>query len=64
AAAGLGVAIVPQLAIRGNEEIVARPLSAPVLTRQMALIQRSDRSTTVASRALFEALARDLRMEL
>ncbi|MEY2844606.1 MAG: hypothetical protein RL076_152 [Chloroflexota bacterium] len=64
AAAGLGVAIVPQLAIRGNEEIVARPLSAPKLTRQMALIQRSDRASTVASRTLFAALARDLRMKL
>lgn len=64
AAAGLGVAIVPQLATRGHEAVVARPLYAPSLTRQMALIQRSDRSNTVASRLLFQSLVHALRMKL
>lgn len=64
AAAGLGVAIVPQLALRGDEAIVARPISAPTLTRQMALVRRDDRHASAASRILYETLTHDLRMKL
>lgn len=62
AAAGLGVAIVPQLALRGTEAIAARPLHSPTLTRQMALVRRSDRHISPASKLLFSALSQDLRM--
>jgi len=60
AEAGLGVAIVPQLALRGDEALFVSQLQQPRLSRQMALICRNDRTLPPPVHTLFHALQHDL----
>ena len=60
AEAGLGVAIVPQLALRGDEALFVCQLQQPRLSRQMALICRNDRTLPPPVHTLFHALQHDL----
>lgn len=60
AAAGLGIAIVPQLTIQGGDGIVAIPIVRPTLSRSMALVTRNDRTMTPPTRILLHQLKQSL----
>ncbi len=64
AAAGLGIALLPRLALEGNERLIALRVSDRELRRTMALVSRGDRPMAPAARALRafleERLVRDL----
>jgi len=55
-AAGLGAAVVPAIALRGDSSLVAVPFSGPTLSRTVALAQRVDRALARPARALAEQL--------
>ena len=57
-AAGLGVALLPELAIRNApyKGIVARPVTSPVLSRAMGLITLKGRVLKPAAATLAQAL--------
>jgi LysR family transcriptional regulator, transcription activator of glutamate synthase operon len=52
AEAGLGIALMPRLALEGNSRLVAVRISDRALTRTMALVSRGDRPMAPAARAL------------
>ena len=52
AEAGLGVAVVPKLALIGNEQLAVLTLSDPPLSRTMGLASREDRALIPAALAL------------
>ncbi|MGZ5848769.1 MAG: LysR substrate-binding domain-containing protein [Ramlibacter sp.] len=56
--AGLGVSVVPALALFHFEhrELATRPLNAPGLVRQIFVIRRNDRSLSIAAQALLDFL--------
>jgi DNA-binding transcriptional LysR family regulator len=56
-AAGLGVAIVPAMVIEPSSGLVGVPISAPRLTRTIALARRRDRYLSAAARELTSLLA-------
>lgn len=58
AAAGLGIAIVPQLTVQESEGVIAKPIVSPALTRSMALVTKSARTLTPPSRVLLHQLAK------
>lgn len=60
AAAGLGIAIVPQLTVQGIPDIVAIPIVKPTLSRSMALATRNDRTLTPPTRILLNQLKQSL----
>ncbi len=60
-AAGLGVALVPQLAVAGQTDIVALHISDQKLRRSLAIVWRGDRVSSHAARALREFLIETLR---
>jgi LysR family transcriptional regulator, carnitine catabolism transcriptional activator len=62
AAAGLGVAILPEAAIAsGSDGLELGPIRRPVLTRPIGIITREDRSLSPAARTLVEVLERSTR---
>ncbi|NJM06266.1 LysR family transcriptional regulator substrate-binding protein, partial [Candidatus Gracilibacteria bacterium] len=61
AEAGLGIAIVPPLALKGDEELVVIELAAPHLDRTMALVARDGRALTPAAQRLHSFLIAELR---
>lgn len=58
AAAGLGVAIVPQLALNGEEDLAIVHITTPSLSRSMALVYRSDRTLSAAGQMMVKAVLR------
>jgi DNA-binding transcriptional LysR family regulator len=62
-AAGLGVALVPRLALVGQGDIAAVPVSDQQLSRSLAIVWRDDRAASPAARALREFLVETLRSE-
>jgi DNA-binding transcriptional LysR family regulator len=62
-AAGLGVALVPQLALEGSNDIVSLSISDQKLRRSLAVVWRSDRVASPAARALREFLVDMLRFK-
>lgn len=59
--AGLGVTIVPALALYqfDDPELARRPLAWPGLKRKIYLVRRRDRSLSLAAEALYEAVRRE-----
>jgi DNA-binding transcriptional LysR family regulator len=55
-AAGLGVAIVPEMVLNPADGLVGVPLSRPRLSRTIALARRRDRYLSAAARALLALL--------
>ena len=51
-AAGLGVAIVPEMVVEPGAGLVGVPISRPRLSRTIALARRRDRYLSAAARAL------------
>ena len=60
-AAGLGVALVPRLALDGQNDLVAVRISDQKLRRSLAIVWRKDRVASPAARALREFLIETLR---
>lgn len=60
-AAGLGVALVPRLALDGQNDLVAVRISDQKLRRSLAIVWRQDRVASPAARALREFLIETLR---
>ena len=60
-AAGLGVALVPRLALVGQRDIAAVPISDQRLSRSLAIVWRDDRVASPAARAVREFLVETLR---
>jgi DNA-binding transcriptional LysR family regulator len=56
AEAGLGIALMPRLALDGSRRLIALPVSDQQLQRTMALVSREDRALAPAARALREFL--------
>lgn len=58
---GLGLALIPEMAVKSGllnqTRLVARPLAAPALKRQIALVTRN----TFAQMEVFEAFAEALK---
>jgi DNA-binding transcriptional LysR family regulator len=56
--AGLGISVVPSLALFHfkDPQLAIRPLNAPGLRREIFVIRRSDRSLSIAAQALLEFL--------
>ncbi|MGB9739393.1 LysR family transcriptional regulator [Chloroflexus sp.] len=59
-AAGLGIALVPALAVAGFHGVVSLPIRDQTLTRSLGLVWRSDRTASPAARALREFLVSEL----
>ena len=59
--AGLGVTIVPALALYqfGDPDLARRPLAWPGLKRKIYLVRRRDRPLSLAAEALYEAVLRE-----
>ncbi len=57
---GLGIALMPRLALQGNTRLTALPVSDQRLTRTMALVSREDRALAPAARALRDFLEQEL----
>jgi LysR family transcriptional regulator, carnitine catabolism transcriptional activator len=59
--AGLGITVVPSLTLFHfeHDELVARPLDAPGLERQVFVVRRADRGLSSAAQALYELLLRE-----
>lgn len=60
-AAGIGVALVPRLAVQGIDDLVALPVADQTLSRTLGLVWRGDRPASPAARALREFLVTQLR---
>jgi DNA-binding transcriptional LysR family regulator len=58
AEANIGVAIVPQLALHGDENLAVLHITHPTLSRSMALVYRSDRTLSAASLMMVQGLTR------
>jgi len=58
--AGLGVMILPKMAFADRRylELVSRPLTGPVLTRQIGIVRRAGASLSPAAQALLEVFLR------
>ncbi|WP_322490093.1 LysR family transcriptional regulator [Chloroflexus sp.] len=59
-AAGLGIALVPALAVAGFHNVVSLTIHDQSLTRSLGLVWRSDRTASPAARALREFLVSEL----
>ncbi|ACL24807.1 LysR family transcriptional regulator [Chloroflexus aggregans] len=59
-AAGLGIALVPALAVAGFHGVVSLTICDQTLTRSLGLVWRSDRTASPAARALREFLVSEL----
>lgn len=62
-AAGIGVALVPRLAVNGTDELATLQVSDQRLTRSLGIVWRGDRVASPAARALREFLVQRLRRE-
>lgn len=62
-AAGIGVALVPRLAVQGAHDLIALRVSDQTLRRTLGLVWRGDRVASPAARALREFLADELGRE-
>jgi LysR family transcriptional activator of glutamate synthase operon len=60
AEAGLGVAVIPRLALKGDEQLDTLELAEPTLERTMALVAREGRALTPAAQRLHDYLATEL----
>jgi LysR family transcriptional activator of glutamate synthase operon len=63
AEAGLGIALMPRLALDGSRRLIALRVSDQRLQRTMALVSREDRALAPAARALREFLEQQLMRE-
>ncbi len=59
-AAGLGIALVPALAVASSHQVVSLTIRDQNLTRSLGLVWRSDRTASPAARALREFLVSEL----
>ena len=59
-AAGLGAAVVPEIALPGDGSLAGIPFVAPTLSRTVALAQRGDRTLARPARALADQLLAEL----
>ncbi len=58
---GLGVAILPESALDGNEDDVVRvPIRKPAMSRQICLLQRVDRSLSPAAASFVQTLRAEI----
>src|SRR5450432_1324733 len=55
-AAGLGAAVIPELVVRPDDDIVARPFARPGLSRTIEIAQRAGRPLSRAAQAMATAL--------
>jgi DNA-binding transcriptional LysR family regulator len=62
-AAGIGIALVPRLAVPHTSDLVALKVTDQHLTRSLGLVWRGDRVASPAARALREFLVERLRRE-
>lgn len=62
-AAGIGIALVPQLAVQNAQDLVALTVSDRRLRRRLGLVWRQDRVVSPAARALREFLIERLRRD-
>jgi len=62
-AAGIGIALVPRLAVPDTSDLVALKVTDQHLTRSLGLVWRGDRVASPAARALREFLVERLRRE-
>jgi DNA-binding transcriptional LysR family regulator len=63
AEAGLGIALVPPLALKGDEKLAVLALREPQLERTMALVAREGRTLTPAAQRLHSFLVNELRRD-
>jgi LysR family transcriptional activator of glutamate synthase operon len=56
AEANLGIALVPRLAVTGEEDVAVLELTQPTLHRTMAVVYRSDRTLSAASQVMIRTL--------
>jgi DNA-binding transcriptional LysR family regulator len=56
AEANLGIALVPRLAVTGEEHVAVLEITQPTLQRTMAVIYRSDRTISAASQVMIQTL--------
>ena len=59
--AGIGVALVPRLAVQNTNDLVALPVSDQKLQRSLGLVWRGDRAASPAARAMREFLVEELK---
>jgi LysR family transcriptional regulator, transcription activator of glutamate synthase operon len=59
--ANLGVAVIPPLALSGNERLAVRPLHDPPISRTMVLVSRQGRALAPAALRMREYLIERLR---
>lgn len=57
---GLGAAVMPSAYARGGRGLLVRKLHAPVVTRDISLVTKRDRSLSPAAQALVEVVAAEL----
>lgn len=62
-AAGMGVALVPRLAVHGGSDVVTLRVIDQQLVRSLGLVWRGDRVASPAARALREFLVNELKRE-
>lgn len=62
-ASGLGIALVPRLAVQGSSDLVPLRVSDQKLQRSLGVVWRGDRVASPAARALREFLVEELRKE-
>ncbi len=62
-AAGIGIALVPRLAVQGTSDLVSLRVSDQELQRSLGVVWRGDRVASPAARALREFLVEQLRKE-
>lgn len=60
-AAGVGIALVPRMAVAGSADLVALRVQDQQLQRSLGLVWRNDRTASPAARALREHLVSELR---
>jgi DNA-binding transcriptional LysR family regulator len=60
-AAGVGIALVPRLAVQGAADLVSLHVSDQKLQRSLGVVWRGDRVASPAARALREFLVEQLR---
>ena len=56
AEANLGIALVPRLAVTGEEDVTVLEITQPTLQRTMAVVYRSDRTLSAASQVMIRTL--------
>ncbi len=56
AEANLGIALVPRLAVTGEEDVAVLEITQPTLQRTMAVVYRSDRTLSAASQVMIRTL--------